>query len=81
MYAGIAPQQDFFLYVPLVREEAIDLTIQNILPKTAEQVPGEHDTSLELSTWTKIILPALTIYTHHCGEERESQLAPWIALW
>ena len=75
MYAGIVTQQDFFLYVPLLRGREMDLFVASILDWPVEQRGDEKDvTPVELSSWTKIILPALTVYTYACGEEREFSL-------
>jgi hypothetical protein len=73
MYAGIVPQHDFFIYVPLIREQqgsAKSQTCCNIVLAEHESRECEERACPVLTRWTRVALPGqLTVYTHICGDE------------
>ncbi len=72
MHAEISPQQDFFIYVPLIREQEGKAKVQRNPLLWEEQLVRdmEKNSHLSLSTWTRVPLPGrITIYTRPCGEE------------
>ena len=72
MYATIAPQNDFFIYVPLIQKSEENAKIQSASSVYEKNVLSTTKSSSQVpfSNWTPISLPGhLTIYAHSCGEE------------
>lgn len=74
MYTGIAPQQDFFIYVPGMRKREEDAVISR--SRLEQERNYRNDVYVELATWTRMALPGhLTIYTRGYAEREDEESA------
>lgn len=68
MHAGLVPQHDFFIYVPLIQKQEASAQSQAYYHKAQEALRKSAEPVLKY--WTKVALPGqLTVYTRTCGDE------------